>query len=89
MTHPKYRQTHYEHMKEVRVVRRIARLKAAKRAPTATIKVNGHVVHRVVKLAICEGCSADFMFVMTSRPHRFCAACKVTRAKQRDAGRKR
>jgi hypothetical protein len=87
MTQPKYRQTEYERMKGVRIVRRIARHKAAKQNPAATFKVNGHVVYRVVRLAQCEMCADDFLFVMTCKPHRFCAACKARREKRRMARR--
>lgn len=89
MTQPKYQQAEYERMKGVRVMRRIARHRAAKATPAATIKVNGHVVFRTAKVAICIMCFDDFLFVMTSKPHWFCNPCKDARAKARDEGRKR
>jgi hypothetical protein len=89
MTQPKYRPAAYEKAKADRIIRRIARHKAAKKNPDAMIKVNGHVVHRRQSEASCAMCPVVFTFTMTSRPHRFCPACKVLRQQARDKGRKR
>lgn len=81
MTQPKYRQAWYERAKEKRIVARIARLKAAKKNPDVLIKANNHVVPRRHCEVTCEACPTVFIFTMTSKPHRFCPACKIRRAR--------
>lgn len=89
MTDLKYRPAEYERMRGVRVMRRIQRHRAAKDDPSKTILPNGSIITRREVTAQCETCPAVFTFTMTTKRHRFCPACKVQRARDHDAGRRR
>jgi hypothetical protein len=72
-----------------RAARIRARLREARKDPNVIIVGNRNVFVRQQKTVVCEnaGCGKQFSFMMTTKRHKFCPECKISRGKIRDVGR--